>query len=268
MNTKDLIRYLLFGLLMTLPLVMVNAQDKKEKKKKKPERFAAMAQGVSGAVGGKSVFLNFVVNHFTTNEEKLDPFRKETEFWSRENAKDYDELGNHRRKSLFVDPAESERQQTQTKNDADIAKKLANPVAALISVPIQVSYDRGFGASNDGSRLLTNIQPVIPFSLSDDWNLISRTIVPISYQKDIPIVGNSDTGIGDILQSFFFSPRKPTKGGLVWGAGPVILLPTATNAALGAKKWGKKCCRPYFGFTFTLVSDNTIELSVMDGAHS
>ena len=72
-------------------------------------------------------------------------------------------------------------------------------------------------------------------SISDDWNLISRTIVPIIY-LDTPI--GSESGIGDIVQSFFFSPKEPTGNGLIWGVGPVLLLPTATNDVLGADTWG------------------------------
>jgi hypothetical protein len=120
----------------------------------------------------------------------------------------------------------------------ELAKKLSNPVAALISAPFQFNYDQNIGPQDDGSRFTLNVQPVIPFSISKDWNLISRTITPVVSQDDIfPDAGNQ-FGIGDIVQSLFFSPKKPTSGGLIWGAGPVILLPTATDDLLGAKKWG------------------------------
>jgi hypothetical protein len=85
---------------------------------------------------------------------------------------------------------------------------------------------------------MLNIQPVIPFSLNEDWNLISRTILPVTWQNDIAGQSGTQFGLGDITQSFFFSPSKPTETGIVWGAGPVFLLPTATDELLGGGKWG------------------------------
>jgi len=120
----------------------------------------------------------------------------------------------------------------------ELAKKLANPVAALISVPIQANYDENIGADEDGSVWKVNVQPVIPISISEDWNVISRTIVPLITQSDIPSGGEGESGIGDTVQSFFFSPKAPTANGWIWGAGPVLLLDTATDDALGAEQWG------------------------------
>lgn len=120
--------------------------------------------------------------------------------------------------------------------ESDLAQQLSNPVADLISVPFQLNYDENFGADDAGSRTVLNIQPVIPFSLNSSTNLISRTIVPLAWNNDIG--ASDDSGLGDIVQSFFFSPKKPTDGGLIWGVGPVFLLPTASDPSLGSEKWG------------------------------
>jgi hypothetical protein len=129
-------------------------------------------------------------------------------------------------------------QEAQEAQAAELAKKLSNPVASLISVPLQYNYDE-FGGANDGGA--TNklvIQPVIPFSLNEDWNLISRTIIPIVDQSGFPVEALNESGLGDTTESLFFSPKAPTAGGLIWGAGPILLLPTATDEVLGTEKWG------------------------------
>jgi hypothetical protein len=120
---------------------------------------------------------------------------------------------------------------------ADLAKTLANPIGALISVPFQSNFDFGGGPTGDGFQYKLNLQPIIPFSLNDDWLLISRTILPFVYQENI-VGTSSQTGLADTLQSFFLSPAKPTPGGWIWGAGPALLLPTATDDVLGAEQWG------------------------------
>jgi hypothetical protein len=119
----------------------------------------------------------------------------------------------------------------------ELAKKLSNPVASLISVPLQFNHDQNIGPA-DGRRSLVNVQPVVPISISQDWNLISRTIAPLIDQQDIAGPSGSQSGVGDIVQSLFFSPKAPTAGGLIWGVGPVLLLPTATDDLLGGEKWG------------------------------
>lgn len=119
----------------------------------------------------------------------------------------------------------------------DLAKNLSNPVAAMISVPFQFNYDEGFGP-NDGQKATLNIQPVIPISLSNDWTMISRTILPVIWQNDIAGPSGEQFGLGDITQSLFFSPKNPGPSGIIWGAGPVFLIPTATDDLLGGGKWG------------------------------
>lgn len=123
-------------------------------------------------------------------------------------------------------------------DQTDLAKKLANPVASLISIPFQYNYDENYGPAEDGSVEQLKIQPVIPFSISKDWDLITRTIVPLIDQDDIPVNGEGKSGLGDITASQFFSPKAPSADGWTWGAGPVWLLPTASDKALGGEKFG------------------------------
>ncbi len=118
-----------------------------------------------------------------------------------------------------------------------LAKATQNPVASLISVPLQNNFDCGGGPNDDGFRYLLSVQPVIPFSLNEHGNVISRTILPYVYQEKI-IGTSSQSGLADTSQSFFFSPVKPTAGGWIWGAGPALQLPTATDDLLGEEKWG------------------------------
>ncbi len=124
-------------------------------------------------------------------------------------------------------------------DDAEsLAKKLSNPIASLISVPFQANVDFGIGPEDDGTKFTLNIQPVIPISITPNANLILRTILPITYQDDLRGDGESDFGLGDVVQSFFFSPSKAGPSGIIWGAGPVFLYPTATSRFTGGDKWG------------------------------
>lgn len=113
----------------------------------------------------------------------------------------------------------------------DLAKAAQNPVADLISVPFQQNFN---WTKNNDFIWLMNVQPVIPFKVSEKWNLISRTIIPVYALGNAP-VGVDSVGMADINASFFFSPSKPSK--FIWGAGPSLQFPTATDPAIASGKW-------------------------------
>lgn len=115
---------------------------------------------------------------------------------------------------------------------ASLAEASQNPVADMISVPMQFNMNFGTGPEDDLQTVL-NIQPVVPFSLGKDWNLITRTIVPVISQPDFGVYPKRENGIGDIQFSTFFSPKAPTSGGWIWGAGVIAQLDSATDDRLG-----------------------------------
>ena len=123
-------------------------------------------------------------------------------------------------------------------SDAELAQKLSNPVAAMISMPFQFNHDDNIGPVDDGHKTYLNFQPVIPHQLNENWNLVTRVILPVAEQSDIFPGAGSQFGLGDITASFFFAPIKPTAHGWIWAIGPVLYVPTATDDLLGAKKWG------------------------------
>ena len=115
----------------------------------------------------------------------------------------------------------------------DLAKAAQNPVAAMISVPFQNNTNFNVGPFNRAQDIL-NIQPVIPITLNADWNLISRSIIPVMLQPS-PTTDSSLFGLGDISETLFLSPTHP--GSIIWGLGPALTFPTATNSILGTGKW-------------------------------
>jgi hypothetical protein len=137
--------------------------------------------------------------------------------------------------NLFAQEKETTTPQSTQQSAADLAKKLANPISSLISVPFQNNTDFGIGDLN-GTRNTLNFQPVIPLKISSNLNLITRVIVPIVSQYDITGPETSQSGISNITASAFFSPSK-VKNGVVWGAGPAFLLPTS-NEYIGSLKTG------------------------------
>jgi len=127
-------------------------------------------------------------------------------------------------------------QESTKENAEELAKKLANPISSLISLPFQNNTDLGIGEFN-GYRNTLNIQPVIPVGLTENLNLIARVILPVIRQSNISDLGETQNGLGDAVISMFLSPSN-SKNGLTWGAGPVFLVPTGTNDFMTTKKFG------------------------------
>ena len=128
----------------------------------------------------------------------------------------------------------------QVQGGGDLRAAVQNPVGAMYSLPFKFNFD--YGAAN-GEASFLNIQPVIPITVGD-WNLINRLIVPlidspgeVSGLLSIPnpIPGDGATGLGDINYSLFLSPAKPK--GAIWGIGPSITMPSASDEQLGSEKW-------------------------------
>ena len=128
----------------------------------------------------------------------------------------------------------AERAATADESETELAKKTQNPVADLISVPFQSNFNFNTG-TKDATVYILNVQPVIPIKLTEDLNLITRTIMPIINQPSLFPHGESAFGMGDINPTLFLSPAKP--GALIWGVGPTFTFPTATDRLLGAGKY-------------------------------
>lgn len=118
----------------------------------------------------------------------------------------------------------------------ELAKLSQNPVANMVSIPLQNNTNFNVGPQG-GTQNILNIQPVVPFTLNSDWNLITRTILPLIWQPEFTPGQGSRFGLGDLQLSGFLSPSKPGAGGLIWGAGAIVQAPTDTEQ-LGNKNWG------------------------------
>ena len=135
-----------------------------------------------------------------------------------------------------VDSAVSQKPDAaETNESAELAQKLTNPLAPLISIPIQNWFDFNLGPNKDGFRYTTEAQPVYPMQISKDWNLISRTTIPIVYQQNF-YGRTTQSGLSDSTENLFLSPVH-TKS-FIWGAGPIFLIPTGTNGLLSTRKFG------------------------------
>ena len=124
-------------------------------------------------------------------------------------------------------------QESSAQGTSEIAKQAQNPIAKVISVPLENDFYPQTGIDKEDSYIL-EMKPVVPLKLSNDWNLITRTIIPIIQVPDLSPTVNGTSGLGDIQLSLFLSPAKVGK--VIWGAGPVISLPTASEDILGTKK--------------------------------
>lgn len=125
---------------------------------------------------------------------------------------------------------------TAGQSTTDLAKKLQNPIGDLYSFPFQSNTNFGYGP-HGGTQDILNIQPVIPIHVNDDWNIITRTILPVVWNPDLSPIPTVPVGTGPTTFSGFLSPRNPTNGWL-WGVGPVIQIPTISSATLGSSVWG------------------------------
>ncbi len=141
---------------------------------------------------------------------------------------------------------------------AELVKQTLNAVASLVSLPIQNNWDFGIGPE-DAMKFTANIQPVMPVSLSQDWNRIVRTILPVIYQESRFPGDGSQAGLGDTQQSFFFAPMALAVGRIL-GVGPALLYPTAPDNDLGESDCGAGptivAWRQERGFTYGILTNH------------
>lgn len=219
-SNKYVLVLLFTPLLLAMPVYAQETQPATKSKATRPRKSTAIASTASLTKSNQKMQLASVKNKLIAQKEKA--WAKELKPVSTVNSND----------------AEQDKPAAPAKggdDTAELAKKLANPVASLISLPMQSNFDFRMGAGN-GWRYTLNVQPVYPVALNPRWNMISRTIIPIIHQGNVTAPGASQSGLGDITQSLFFSPNKTEP--FIWAVGPVFLVPTATNANLGTQKFG------------------------------
>lgn len=126
----------------------------------------------------------------------------------------------------IIDPGENRQE--------ELARAAQNPVASLISLPFQNNTNFEFGPEEKTQNVL-NVQPVIPFEVSENWNLITRTIVPIVSQPGLEPGQDRENGLGNVLFTSFLSPKH--SGDWIWGVGPAVQLPTSSDDQIAADEW-------------------------------
>jgi hypothetical protein len=128
-------------------------------------------------------------------------------------------------------------EQARAPADEELIQQLANPLAALLSVPVMNSFDFHVGPTREGFRHTLSVQPTLPLSIGENWNVISRTIVPLVYQEDVVPGAGDQYGLGDIVEAVYVASVEPGRNGYVWGVGPIARIPTGADDFLTQDQW-------------------------------
>lgn len=124
--------------------------------------------------------------------------------------------------------------QVHASTDVDeLARRVSNPASFMISVPVHSELSIGGDDTGNSQHYLVDVEPVLPFRLTADWNLISHTDFPLAYADPAGPRGGV-FGLGDINQTISFTPAGHK--GFIWAVGPQVSLPTATSSKLGSGK--------------------------------
>jgi hypothetical protein len=123
------------------------------------------------------------------------------------------------------------------KSAEELLKELANPLSALASLALLTDFDYHVGPGEDGHRTTLNFQPTLPLHLGDQWNLISRTNLPLIYQEEIAPGAGTQIGVGDLTEALYLAAVEPTGRGWIFGLGPVLRAPTGSDDLMTAGKW-------------------------------